>query len=131
MEFKELIVWQKAHALTLRTINIAKSVKRSYASDMIMKQLLRAVTSIGANIAEGHGRHTGKEYMRFLEIAYGSANEVENWLDVLNDAKLLQTEMVHGLLENNREIQKMLTVMLKKMRDRTQGTGEKSKIKRS
>jgi len=42
------------------------------------KQLLRAVTSIGANIAEGYGRNEGKEYVRFLQIAYGSANEVDN-----------------------------------------------------
>jgi four helix bundle protein len=41
----------------------------------ISRQLLRSAMSIGANIAEGHGRHEGAEYIHYLIIAQGSANE--------------------------------------------------------
>lgn len=89
MNYKELIVWQKSHALTLKTFKAVNTVKRSYPNDIIVKQMLRAVTSIGANISEGYGRHESKEYLHFLQISYGSANEVDNWLNVLRDAELM------------------------------------------
>jgi len=48
-------------------------------------QLFRSVISIGANIAEGHGRHVGLEYIHYLIIAQGSANEVDHWLNTALD----------------------------------------------
>jgi four helix bundle protein len=83
---------------------------------VIIKQTLRAVTSIGANIAEGCGRHEGKEYIRFLEIALGSSNEVDNWLSVLSDAGLMPSETAHSLVQDNEEVTKMLTSMIKKLK---------------
>jgi len=115
--YKDLIVWQKSHALTLKTIKAIDQVKRSYAGETVAKQLLRAVTSIGANIAEGYGRHEGKGYARFLEIAYGSANEVDNWLTVLRDAGLLQETTASELLQDNEEILKMLSTMIRRIRE--------------
>ncbi len=61
MLYKDLTVWQKSHALTLKTIGAADHIKRSYAGETAFKQLLRAATSIGANIAEGCGRRQGRE----------------------------------------------------------------------
>ncbi|MFA5308404.1 MAG: four helix bundle protein [Dehalococcoidales bacterium] len=121
MNYKGLIVWQKAHALTLRTIKASESIKRSYASDIIIRQLLRAITSIGANIAEGYGRNEGKEYVRFLQIAYGSANEADNWLNVLKDAALMQPETADELLETDQEIQKMLATLIKRIKEKGRG----------
>jgi four helix bundle protein len=123
MNYKELIVWQKAHALALNTIKVTENPNRSYAVDMIMKQLLRAVTSIGANIAEGYGRHEGKEYTRFLQIAYGSANETDNWLNVLKDSGLMKPVIASGLMENNQEILKMLGTIIRKMKEKSRGQG--------
>ena len=116
MFYKDLIVWQKAHALAIKIIHVVESAQKSYAGDIIMKQLLRATTSIGANIAEGYGRHEGKEYLRFLQIAYGSANEVDNWLIILKDAGLMKSAVVSELLKDNEEILKILATMMKKIR---------------
>ena len=115
MQYKELIVWQKAHGLALETIVAVKQVPQSYAADIMVKQLLRAVTSIGANIAEGYGRFTNKEYIRFLHIAYGSSNEVDHWLSLLADSKILPSETAQGLIKHNEEIIKILTSMIKKL----------------
>jgi four helix bundle protein len=121
MNYKELIVWQKSHALALKAIDASNLIKRSYAGELIVKQLLRAVTSIGANIAEGYGRHGGKEYIRFLQIAYGSSNEVDNWLTLLADAKLMPSETASELTQCNVEILKMLTTMIKKIKENSAG----------
>lgn len=77
------------------------------------RQLLRAITSVGANIAEGYGRHKGKEYIRYLEIAYGSANEAENWLSVLRDANLMKEPAASELMSENAEVIKMLATMIR------------------
>jgi four helix bundle protein len=118
MKYKELIVWQKAHTLTLSTFKAVEKIGKSYAGEVVIKQLLRSVTSIGANIAEGYGRHEGKEYVRFLQIAFGSANETDNWLSVLKDTGLMQDDVVAVLINNNEEILKMLTAMIKKLKGR-------------
>lgn len=54
--YKDLIVWQKAHLLALRTIEFLGGLQKSSSAEIIGKQPLSAVTSIGANIAEGYGR---------------------------------------------------------------------------
>jgi four helix bundle protein len=118
---KDLIVWQKSHALTLKTIKAVDEVKRSYAGEIAVKQLLRAVTSIGANIAEGYGRYEGKEYARFLQIAYGSANEADNWLIVMRDPRLIDIELANELIRDNEEILKMLGTMIPRIRKKGAG----------
>jgi four helix bundle protein len=125
MNYKELIIWQKAHSLTLKTLNLPDCIKRSYSSDIIAKQLIRAVTSIGANIAEGYGRYEGKEYCRFLQISYGSANEVDNWLNVLKDSGMVQTETAMELIKDVDEIQRMLATTIKRIKEK--GKDEKKK----
>jgi four helix bundle protein len=117
MRYRDLVVWQKAHTLSLKTISILKSINRSYEGEILAKQLLRAVTSIGANIAEGYGRYEGKEYKRFLRIAYASSCEVENWLMLLSDSRLKPPEKAAELVKENEEILKILTTMIKKLKE--------------
>jgi four helix bundle protein len=121
MKYKDLIVWQKSHALSLKTFNAMKFIKPSYTAEVIIKQLLRSVTSIGANIAEGYGRYEGKEYIRFLRIAYGSSTETDNWLTLLADAGLISTEIASELIKDNEEVLKILTTMIKKIKENSSG----------
>jgi four helix bundle protein len=77
--FRELLVWQKAHRLFLDAVGDVEKFPRTRAAAIITDQLLRAVGSISANVAEGYGRHAGAEYVHFLTIARGSTTESENW----------------------------------------------------
>ena len=74
--FRNLKVWEKAHAVTL-DVYIAS---RSFPKDELYgltSQMRRASASIGANIAEGSCRKGDVEFGRFLQIAMGSASELE------------------------------------------------------
>jgi four helix bundle protein len=71
--FRDLIVWQKAHEMDLRVIELVTSFPREQPFWVIGDQLLRSSTSISANIAEGHGSYRGKEYGKFLSYALRSA----------------------------------------------------------
>ena len=117
--FRDLIVWQKAHEMDLRVIELVASFPRAQPFWVIGDQLLRASTSISANIAEGHGSYRGKEYGRFLSYALRSAYETENWLLKLEDSPVIRQrisgEAVKAIAALNMEIIKMLTVLLKKI----------------
>jgi four helix bundle protein len=117
--FRDLIVWQKAHAMDLQVIDLVSRFPRGQPFWVIGDQLLRSSTSISANIAEGHSSYRGKEYGRFLSYALRSAHETENWLLKLQDSPILQQqvkmESVEAIASLNTEIIKMLTTLLKRV----------------
>ena len=82
----------------------------------ISRQLFRSATSVGANIAEGHGRHQGTEYIHFLIIAQGSANETEHWLNTAKDCQLGSIEEIDKILKLNSEVIRMITSTINTIR---------------
>jgi four helix bundle protein len=117
--FRDLIVWQKAHEMDLRVIELVAAFPRLQPFWVIGDQLLRASTSISANVAEGHSSYRGKEYGKFLGYALRSAYETENWLLKLQDSPILRKhvnlEAVQAIAGLNTEIIKMLTTLSKKI----------------
>ena len=117
--FRDLIVWQKAHEMDLRVIELVAAFPRQPALGIIGDQLLRSATSISANIAEGHGSYRGKEYGRFLSYALRSAYETENWLLKLEDSPILRKRInvkaLKTIVSLNTEIIKMLTTLQRKI----------------
>lgn len=76
---------------------------------MIGDQLLRAATSIGANIVEAQAASSRRDFARFYEIALKSANETKYWLCLLRDSAILgDTSEVEELLEEAIEISRIL-----------------------
>src|SRR5437762_8980345 len=87
-DFKDLPVWQKAYELTLAVYRKSAAFPKEEMCGRT-SQLRRATMSIGANIAEGCGRRSVPEIRRFLQIARGSANEVECQLLLALDLRFL------------------------------------------
>ncbi len=75
-DFRKLQVWQKSHQLALDIYRLTIDFPKSEQFGLT-RQMRRAAVSIPANIAEGCGRETEREFQRFLHIAAGSANELE------------------------------------------------------
>src|SRR5580692_474898 len=90
-DFKKLKVWSKAHLLTLAVYEITRKFPREEVFGLT-SQIRRASASIGANIAEGCGRRSDPEMKRFVQIARGSANELEYHLLLARDLQLLPVE---------------------------------------
>ncbi len=114
-DFKELIVWQKAHAVTI-AIYTATRVFPKEELYGLTSQLRRSAASIGANIAEGCGRRSDGEMCRFLHIAYGSAAEVEYHLLLAHDLRMLDGELFRQLARDIEEVQRMLTSLIQRVR---------------
>ena len=82
--FRELKVWQEAHDLTLRIYNLTKNFPKEERFRLI-NQLCSSSASVPANIAEGTGRKTLKEYIQFLYNARGSLEETKYHLILAKD----------------------------------------------
>jgi four helix bundle protein len=74
-DYRDLAFYQKAREVIKGINDLIKTWPKTMQAQEISRQLLRSAMSIGANIAEGHGRHEGAEYIHYLIIAQGSANE--------------------------------------------------------
>jgi len=81
MNHKDLIVWQKGIELVLLVYKITKSFPKEelYA---LADQMKRSSVSIPSNIAEGFGRHSDKDFIRFLNISRGSLFELQTQLEI-------------------------------------------------
>ncbi len=90
-DFHSLKVWQKAHQLTLRLYSATKRFPED-ALYGLTSQVRRSATSIPTNVAEGCGRSSEAELERFLNIAIGSASELEYRLLLAQDRELSEAD---------------------------------------
>jgi len=113
-DFKDLRVWEKAYELTL---SVYKQTGCFPKEEMygLTSQLRRAASSVGANIAEGCGRRSDPEMKRFLQIARGSANEVEYHLLLARDLKYLSADDFKDLEALVLEVQGMLASFVQRL----------------
>ncbi|HDZ01706.1 MAG TPA: four helix bundle protein [Nitrospirae bacterium] len=112
---RELNVWEKSHRLTLKLYKATSNFPREEVYGLT-SQIRRAGASIPTNIAEGCGRSRDTELARFLEIAMGSASEVEYLLLLSNDLNLLHSSDYKNLMTDAIEIKRMLTSFFKKLK---------------
>ncbi len=113
--YKDLKVWEKAHAFTLQVYEITKLFPKEEIYSLT-NQLRRASSSIPANIAEGCGKNSQLELAHFLNIALGSANETEYFLLLSKDLNYLSAEKHVELGENINEVKAMLISLINKVR---------------
>jgi four helix bundle protein len=114
-DFKELRVWAKAHEMTLTVYQLTHNFPKEELYGLT-SQMRRSAASIGTNIAEGCGRRSDGELTRFLQIARGSASELEYQLLLARDLHFLSLTN-HRVLEGQLvQIQRMLTSLVQRVR---------------
>lgn len=105
--FKELFVWEKARKLVSDIYNLTRQFPKDEQFGL-SAQMRRASVSIPSNIAEGSGKGSNKDFVRFLNIANGSAFELETQLYLVFDQSFISEETLDLQIDNIQEIQKML-----------------------
>lgn len=105
--FEDIKAWQRAREFT-RLLYTATSVRPFRVDVDFRKQMRRASVSIMANIAEGFGRHSDREFANFLNIARGSALEVQSHLYVALDLNYLSREQFDEFYQIADEISRMI-----------------------
>lgn len=122
--YTDLNVWQKSMDLVEEVYTLVKRLPKEemYA---LSSQLRRAAVSIPSNIAEGNGRSSKKEYLRFLLISRGSTFEVETQLLICVKVEYLIEEEIERAMTLCSEVKKMLNGLIRNLSAPIENTKEK------
>ncbi|MBN1820021.1 MAG: four helix bundle protein [Prolixibacteraceae bacterium] len=105
--YLELKIWQRSRALVKTVFLLTESFPGNQQYGLT-SQIQRAAISIPSNIAEGAGRNSSKEFVRFLDIANGSAFELETQLFLSCDLGFAEIKQIEEIISELKEIQKMI-----------------------
>ena len=114
-DFKKLEVWERAHQLTLVVYKATASFPNNELYGLT-SQVRRAAVSIPANIAEGCGRDSEGELTHFLQIAMGSASELEYHLLLAHDLGFIDSEIYQQLSTDLGILRRKLNVFIQKLK---------------
>jgi four helix bundle protein len=119
-DFRDLKVWEKAHAVTLEMYRVTNSFPRDERYGLT-SQIRRCSASIAANIAEGCGRRGNGEFHRFLQVASGSASELDYHLLLARDLSFLGNDQYGSIAKQLGELRRMLTALILRVDAERQG----------
>jgi four helix bundle protein len=115
--YRDLEVWSKAMDLVVSCYRITKSFPKNEIYG-ITSQLQRAAVSVPSNIAEGRARKGGKEFLRYLSIAYGSLAELETLIQIANRLDYIDSGQLKQLDDQTTEIGKMINGLRKSIENK-------------
>jgi four helix bundle protein len=119
--FEDINAWQKARTLTKKIYCISSS--EPFDQDYgLRNQIRRASVSVMANIAEGFGRHSDKDFANFLTMAHASVSEVQSHLYVALDLKYITISVFEELYRLIEEIGKMTFTLAVHLRNSSRAT---------
>ncbi len=114
-DFRSIKVWEKGHQVTLRVYNATAGFPRAELYSLT-SQIRNACSSIPSNIAEGCGRGSQAEFAHFLQIAMGSASELEYRILLARDLKYLPLSEHREIDAQVVEVKRMLASLIAKLR---------------
>jgi four helix bundle protein len=113
-DYKNLVVWQKAHVLAINAHRIALGV-RAARYTALKSQIIRAAMSIPANIVEGRRQASERDFARFLRYSLNSAYELEYHVTLARDIEVINDKDAGSLLHDIVEVTRMLHGLLRKL----------------
>jgi four helix bundle protein len=114
-DFRKLKVWEKGHRLTLDVYEVTVTFPSEELYGLT-SQMRRACAAIPANVAEGCGRGSNADLARFLQIALGSASELEYHLLLAQDLAFVKPTDYERLTGEVTELKRMLTSFVKNLK---------------
>ncbi len=116
LKMKDNPLSKKSYAFALEIVKIYKEVTFREKEFVLSKQLLKAGTSIGANISEANGAISKADFSSKISIAYKESLETKYWLNLLRDADYIPSVKANGLLGLADELSKIMFSILKTTR---------------
>lgn len=113
--FRELIAWQKSIGFVTK---IYKSTQNFPKEEVfgLTSQIRRCSISIPSNIAEGYGRNSDTELIRFMNIAMGSLFELQTQLEIAHSIGYLNLQIYTELYQDTRELEAIMVSFIKKLK---------------
>ncbi|MBF4493457.1 four helix bundle protein [Flavobacterium sp. JLP] len=114
--FRKILVWQKSITLVTKIYKATSTFPKEETFGLT-SQIRRSSVSIPSNIAEGSGRESNKDFLRFLYISLGSIFEMQTQLEIAKNIIYIKEEEFNLLYEDSREIERMLASLIRKLKD--------------
>lgn len=114
--YKDIIAWQKAMDLVEAIYRVSGGLPAEERFGLTA-QIRRAAVSVPSNIAEGYSRPGRADYIRFLNIARGSANEIETQLLIAERLGFVKREKLTGIIDLVQEVQRILKGLVSSLRN--------------
>ncbi len=114
-DFRQLRVWEESHSLALIIYKITKEFPKEELFTLT-SQMRRSAASVPSNIAEGCGRGSSADYARFLQIALGSATELDYQLILARDLGYVNPSKYDRLNDKMDKVKRQLAKLLRKVR---------------
>jgi four helix bundle protein len=115
--YRDLVAWQKAIALAKAVYIACESFPKNETYGL-SSQVKRSVVSVAANLAEGHSRETTRDFLRFINIAYGSLSETETHLILANELGMISMQSLEDMLEQSAEIGRILNGLSRSLKEK-------------
>ena len=113
--YRDLIVWQKSVAMVTLVYKLLKVFPKDEKFGLTA-QLKRSSVSVPSNIADGYGRNSIKDYIRFLNISRGSLYEVQTQFQIALNLKFIKEKDLEEIKSLSMEIEKMLNSLISKLK---------------
>ncbi|MBQ8360749.1 MAG: four helix bundle protein [Bacteroidaceae bacterium] len=111
------VTQQKTYAFAIRIVNLYRYMCKEQYEYILSKQLLRSGTAVGAIVSEGVHAQSRADFLNKMNVALKEAQESEFWIRLLHDTDYLTDEMFESIHEDCVEIVKLLTSIVKTLKD--------------
>ncbi len=112
--YRDLQVWQKGMQLASLVYQSSRVLPKDEQFGLI-SQMRRAAVSVPSNIAEGYGRRSRADYVRFLNMAMGSLYELQTQAEIASNLGFLEDTEFQPLAADAREVERMLSALIRKL----------------
>ena len=108
----ENAIQDKSYKFALRIVKLYKFLCEEKREFTLSKQIVRSGTSVGANVEEGVGAFSKKDFRYKLSVAYKEARETKFWIKLLSDSGFIDHKLANSLLDDCEELLKILGAIL-------------------
>lgn len=122
LQRKDNIILTKTDEFSDRIVRLHRYLQTTKGEFVFSKQILRSGTSIGANVVESRNAQSGADFVSKLSIALKEADETEFWLKKLLTGQFITERQYDSMFNDNEEIIKILTKIIKTMKQKLYGT---------
>ncbi len=118
------MVWdirERTFQFAVSTIAACNHVQSGRTADIVLRQLIRSATSVGANVEEGSGAQSRPDFARKLTIALGEAREACYWMRLVKESHWAAPAVIEPLLDEGRQIARILGAIISTLRGTRKG----------
>lgn len=113
-QFKKRDILERTFKFGVRVVRFVAILPKTPAGYALANQVVRSSTSIGANLEEAQDALSKRDFVHIMTISLKESRETYYWLKVLRESELVTSKEIDSLLQENLEIVKILTTIVKK-----------------